>query len=154
MNAQASSVLEGAHATGSAAVSRHVDVADLPSQAPARSQISAHLAAASVEDATIGDVLVVVSELVANALEHGRAPSVAVDVTVAGRRAVELVVTHEEEAPSIPRPSDMPSPDAHRGRGLALVAALTTSFRSEVDGRRVVTRCTVGDDERDSDEQA
>lgn len=71
------------------------------------------------------DVLLVVSELVTNALVHARPPATLRlrRVPAGGRRAVRVEVT--DRGPAAPSgPSAVPDPDEH-GRGLDIVAALS-----------------------------
>jgi anti-sigma regulatory factor (Ser/Thr protein kinase) len=71
------------------------------------------------------DVLLVVSELVTNALVHARPPATLRlrRVPAGGRRAVRVEVTDRGPA-APPEPSAAPDPDEH-GRGLDIVTALS-----------------------------
>ncbi|MFE1749407.1 ATP-binding protein [Streptomyces anandii] len=71
------------------------------------------------------DVLLVVSELVTNALVHARPPATLrlCRVPVQGRRAVRVEVT-DQGAAAAPGPLSAPDPDEH-GRGLGIVTALS-----------------------------
>ncbi|MEU6476886.1 ATP-binding protein [Streptomyces sp. NPDC047017] len=82
------------------------------------------------------DVLLVVSELVTNALVHARPPATLRlwRVPLAGRRAVHVEVTDPGPA-APPGSSPAPDPDEH-GRGLGIVTALSArcGVRSDPDG--------------------
>jgi anti-sigma regulatory factor (Ser/Thr protein kinase) len=65
----------------------------------------------------------VVSELVGNAVRHGR-PPVEMLLRRAGR-GVRVDVHDESPAPDLPRASTLSAPDAESGRGLYLVDAVS-----------------------------
>ncbi|GGK83727.1 hypothetical protein Sme01_17820 [Sphaerisporangium melleum] len=71
----------------------------------------------------IDDVVVVVTELLANALVHG-GPPVRVALGMAPGTVTGSVTDHGDGWPQ-PRPADT---DAEHGRGLGIVAALTDSW--------------------------
>lgn len=72
------------------------------------------------------DVCLVVSELVTNALLHGRSDAVLRVVRQRGSIRVEV----QDDDTRLPLPS-APDPQALGGRGLALVAALSTLWGAE-----------------------
>ncbi|MEU0601571.1 ATP-binding protein [Streptomyces sp. NPDC006393] len=82
------------------------------------------------------DVLLVVSELVTNALVHARPPATlrVWRLPVDGRRAVHVEVTDLGPA-SPPEPAAAPDPDEH-GRGLAIVTALSARCGVRADRGR------------------
>jgi anti-sigma regulatory factor (Ser/Thr protein kinase) len=87
-------------------------------------------------DREVAEVAVLLaSELVTNAVVHGRVP-IAVDA-VADARAVRVEVHDAGSGIAAPR---RPASDAISGRGLAIVDALATRWRAEPvpgDGKRV-----------------
>ncbi|MEF9903035.1 MULTISPECIES: ATP-binding protein [Streptomyces] len=78
----------------------------------------------------------IVTELVANAVEHTDAATVGVSITRTGEEAARIVVT--DTSRTRPTPA-VPSADAEHGRGLLLVEALAHGWGSEVvhGGKRV-----------------
>src|SRR5436190_21565363 len=79
------------------------------------------------------DLRLLVSELVANAIEHGGAPDASILLSVE-RDGTTVRVEVEDAGPRFPpAPSEPPPPDATSGRGLYLLAALAD--RWGVDGR-------------------
>ena len=74
----------------------------------------------------VDDVCLVVSELVTNALLHGRSDAVLRVVQSHGAIRVEV----QDDDTRLPLPS-APDPQALGGRGLALVAALSTMWGTE-----------------------
>jgi signal transduction histidine kinase len=116
------------------AVPDHAAAASLPipedhaAARDARRFVLAHLperpAAADVDR-----VLLCVSELVSNAIEHGRAPS-RLDVTVTGR--IVRVAVHDSD-PFQPRPQ-LVSPLSLRGRGLQIVDTAADRWGADADG--------------------
>lgn len=91
------------------------------------------------------DALLVTSELVANAVEHGSGDRVLLRVRTMESengsdrevRALEVAVRNEIDGPDHrlpPEPWHMPGPAAARGRGLAIVANLTTRVRVCTEG--------------------
>lgn len=86
--------------------------------------------AGRLEPERLGDLLLLVSELVTNAMEHGARGVVTLDVALADDH-VTVTVTSPGEESMISAPSTWRLPDAdHRsGRGLALTARLSRSVR-------------------------
>lgn len=78
----------------------------------------------------------IVTELVANAVEHTDAATVGTSVTRTGEEAVRIVVT--DTSRTRPTPA-APSSDDENGRGLLLVDALAHDWGSELvhGGKRV-----------------
>lgn len=113
----------------------------LSAQGRVRADIRHLLIDAGCRESLVDDVLVVVSELWSNATEHGGAVEIATEISVVPGGIVTSV---SYESPStldgIPA-GRMPPVHAARGRGLALVDALTDSCRHEVDGSSVSTTC-------------
>jgi anti-sigma regulatory factor (Ser/Thr protein kinase) len=115
--------------------------ADLPtSPAPARlarAAVRQALAAWGMADPS-GDAELLASELVANAAEHGGGTPISLALRrhaePNGRPGTTCEVT--DTSPAMPRRTE-PSPDAERGRGLAIVAALasTSGVRPEAGGK-------------------
>ena len=110
----------------------HVDVPFAPSSVSAvRRTLVRGLRSRQVPESVVEDAALVVSELVANAVKHGRAlpgEVLAVDWDVAGGR-VRLSVADGGSGPRqgarAPRSVDV---DAEGGRGLLLVAALAADW--------------------------
>lgn len=91
-----------------------------------------------VEAGRADDFVLVVSELVGNALQHGRAPS-RYDVSL---DAGDLLVTVDDARPEGPGRPASAATDAERGRGLALVEALARlwGWLPTASGKRVWAR--------------
>ena len=111
--------------------------ADLTSARQARSAIRQALTAWRMDHLS-GDAELLASELVANAAEHGDGTP----ITLAMRRHAEpggrpgITCEVTDTSPAMPQPGD-PGPDAERGRGLAIVAALahTSGVRASQAGK-------------------
>jgi anti-sigma regulatory factor (Ser/Thr protein kinase) len=101
--------------------------ADLTSARQARSAIRQALAAWRMEHLS-GDAELLASELVANAAEHGDGTPISLALRrhadPGGRPGITCEVT--DASPAKPRRTE-PDPDAERGRGLTIVAALAQS---------------------------
>jgi anti-sigma regulatory factor (Ser/Thr protein kinase) len=83
------------------------------------------------------DAETVVSEIVTNAVEHAGAQTIGLELTsLEGFRAVAIVVTDPSPMPPVKRD---PAGDAERGRGLHIVAALSTrwGWRPQGTGKAV-----------------
>ncbi|MDX3613685.1 ATP-binding protein [Streptomyces europaeiscabiei] len=78
----------------------------------------------------------VVTELVANAVEHTDAATVGASITRTGKESARIVVTDTSRTRPTP---GTPSPDDEHGRGLLLVKALAHAWGSEPvhGGKRV-----------------
>jgi anti-sigma regulatory factor (Ser/Thr protein kinase) len=101
--------------------------ASLASARHARAAVRQALAAWRMEQLT-GDAELLASELVANAAEHGDGQPISLALRrgaePGGRPGITCEVT--DTSPALPWRPD-PGPDAERGRGLAIVAALAES---------------------------
>ncbi|MEW9518444.1 ATP-binding protein [Streptomyces tubercidicus] len=88
----------------------------------------------NLPSATIEDAVLVISELVTNAVTHALPPAVLqVSRTVAeGPRALRIEVTDAGPAGSVSRPADGRYP-AENGRGSAIVTALSARHGTRVD---------------------
>jgi anti-sigma regulatory factor (Ser/Thr protein kinase) len=92
---------------------------DLSSASQARDLVRTALAGlASVDDAVL-----IASELVVNAVDHG-SPPVVLEVT---RTATQAVIAVENAGTAVPQPQPA-DPDASRGRGLGIVAGLAADW--------------------------
>jgi anti-sigma regulatory factor (Ser/Thr protein kinase) len=117
--------------------------ADLTSARHARAAIRQALAAWHM-DHLAGDAELLASELVANAAEHGDGAP----ISLALRRHTEpggqpgLTCEVTDTSPAMPRAAD-PGPDAERGRGLAIVAALAHSSGVRTTGAGKTTWFTL-----------
>jgi anti-sigma regulatory factor (Ser/Thr protein kinase) len=93
----------------------------------ARTAVRSALAAWGMDDPS-GDAELLASELVANAAEHTGSQQIGLvlrrHAEPGRRRGITCEVT--DTSPAMPRRRD-PGPDAERGRGLAIVAALAHS---------------------------
>lgn len=77
-----------------------------------------------VDDADLGDVLIVVTELVTNAYDHGRGPSeIRMSRTPGGRCRVEV-----DDGCSAHPVVSSPSPATPGGRGMLIVEKLTAAW--------------------------
>ncbi len=100
--------------------------AELRSVRAARRFVQEHCRVLALSDALCDDALLLTSELVTNAVLHGRS-EVCVEVGVADGRVRVAVVDENSRRPA-PVPED---PDALDGRGLALVDALADRWGVE-----------------------
>jgi anti-sigma regulatory factor (Ser/Thr protein kinase) len=117
--------------------------ADLTSARHARAAIRQALAAWHM-DRLCGDAELLASELVANAAEHGDGRP----ISLALRRHTEpggqpgLTCEVTDTSPAMPK-HKAPGPDAERGRGLAIVAALAQSSGVRTTGAGKTTWFTL-----------
>lgn len=87
----------------------------------------------------IDDVVLVASELVTNAVEHGTGDDVEVALSISGDR---IVLSVTGAADGLPRPSDdLPPVESLRGRGLVIAASLSTDVIFERFGNSNRVRC-------------
>lgn len=100
----------------------------------ARRVVVEGLGEAGVDGVVVADLLIVVSELVSNAVMHGAGGPVQLAVhEIAGR--IEITVVSPGGADVGPvRTWTMPPPGAIGGRGLALVRALADQVEASGDG--------------------
>ena len=107
--------------------------------AKAREFVAECLLASDVGDAPTADALLVVSELVTNAIRHGcnDDDEIVVECSVAGR-LLRVAVSDPARRASVPVQLT-PSESREGGVGLAVVSAVSESWTDEfVDGRRLV----------------
>ena len=109
--------------------------------ADARSFVTATLTSWSVPEDRIGDAVLLASELVTNALVHGRPP---LDLRLR-RNARSLVLEVEDRATHLPRRL-RPTLDDEHGRGLQIVAALSDQWgtRPTAHGKAVWCQLSLG----------
>jgi anti-sigma regulatory factor (Ser/Thr protein kinase) len=95
----------------------------------------------AVDEATIDDVTLAVSELVTNAVGHGAGGPVTVRIETAPD---EVVCVVRSGGGPLPDPATWTSPGASglTGRGLAIVRAVADTVVAEADGLVVVLRCS------------
>jgi anti-sigma regulatory factor (Ser/Thr protein kinase) len=94
----------------------------------------------------------VVSELVGNAVRHGRPP---VAMLLRRTRGGVRVEVHDEEPMPAPAGAGLPAEDAESGRGLFLVEAVSTDTGVEqVPGDGKVVWATVADEEPPADDRS
>lgn len=110
----------------------------------ARSSLRAVLTSHGLGRRFIADAEIVMDELVANAVEHGRADDEGRFEAAWRLTPDELVIRvcdSGRSAPLVARTLDFGDAEPHlRGRGLAIVAALASTWRHEtVGGRTLVT---------------
>jgi serine/threonine-protein kinase RsbW len=130
------STLEGDSMTGRLVLRLRADTADV---SHARHEVAAYLADRGVSSTVVDDMELVTSELVTNAVVHGRRGMIGVEVDAEG----EIVVTVSNHGPSqaIPpiaewRPGP---PQARSGRGLGIVRRLCDAVAVlEIDDTTVV----------------
>lgn len=106
---------------------------DLSAARAARVHVADELGRRGVPDAVADDVVLVASELAANAIRHGRPPALLRLDYSAGR--VRVTVSNHGGSPD-PRILDAAT-DAGHGRGLAMVRALAEDMGWERDGERL-----------------
>jgi anti-sigma regulatory factor (Ser/Thr protein kinase) len=95
-------------------------------------------------DDIVADVQLVVSELAANAIEHGAGDDLAVEVDASHHRFLEVSVTCvSDAAPALRawRTWAIASPDARSGRGLGIVSTLMDDIDVEARNDRMTVRC-------------
>jgi len=100
----------------------------------ARHEASAALQLAGCARPLIDDVNLIITELAVNALTHGGARKVSVDVGVdAAGRLIILNLSHDETGVDFDgvEPPVMAAADEFSGRGRALVAALSDRFETK-----------------------
>ncbi len=107
----------------------------------ARDLVHEAAAGTQLDPTTVADLQLAVSELVTNAVVHGNGASIAVEVTIAPD-VVNCAVAADGQ--TLPEVSAWVAPVDGRssGRGLAIVRALADAVAVEVDGDRILVRCT------------
>ena len=107
-------------------------------------RITSDILTGKVEGDTLHNALLVVTELVSNAVNHA-GTTVSVGISVSGEGLVRVEVGDGRTWPPQPREAE---PDAVGGRGLLLVGALTDRWGVETqsDGKVVWAEITVVDD--------
>jgi anti-sigma regulatory factor (Ser/Thr protein kinase) len=85
------------------------------------------------KEAVTEQAAVLISELVTNALQHGRGPQIGFTISHSEATVRIEVGDDSSELPTICRE---PAPDAERGRGLLLVAELSDAWGTSADGKR------------------
>lgn len=111
-----------------------------------RSEFGHWLQSLGVQGERLDDLLVVVSELGANAVRESASDAELPTITATcGDGTIELEVTNEvDERSHEPADSwDLDDPLRAGGRGLLLVSALVDDVDVAVEGRRLSVRCTV-----------
>jgi serine phosphatase RsbU (regulator of sigma subunit)/anti-sigma regulatory factor (Ser/Thr protein kinase) len=84
---------------------------------------------AALPETAVGDAVLLVSELVANALQHaGTGFEVGCRLTGRGSATLEVTVTDRHPARSLPDPPPIEDSSSERGRGLILAAALASAW--------------------------
>ena len=119
-----------------------------------RSDASRWLSDVDADEDTIATVALVLSEACTNALTHGRADAVVVEVTIDAIDGVDgfgdgavvtMCTSHDDHdlalLASLAEPTAMPSPGVACGRGLALVSLLVDGMTLRIDPPHVVRRC-------------
>lgn len=107
-------------------------VFDASADASRRARATASRAASAwgIDEDSTADLLVVVNELVSNAVEHARTPSV---LTLDLHASLVLVAVSDESAvPPVVRPHDI---RATRGRGMQMVRAVSARWGHRTTGR-------------------
>lgn len=107
----------------------------------ARDFVRAWLRDDAVDEETVDDATLAVSELVTNAVVHGTGEPVTVRVETARD---EVVCVVRSTGGPLPDPATWTSPgvSGRTGRGLAIVRAVADSVVADVDGPVVVLRCS------------
>ena len=106
---------------------------DLTAAQAARAHVADDLGRRGVPDAAADDVILVASELAANAIRHGSPPALLRLEYADGR--VRVTVSNHGGSPD-PRIVDA-APDAGSGRGLAMVQAIADEVGWQRDGDRL-----------------
>ncbi len=115
------------------------------SVAVARHRLRDALEGAGVGESVVYDATLVLSELVSNAVQHGRPTSrghLEVSWTLTGDRLVLEVFDGGQATTLVPRPRDV---ESDRGRGLAIVDDMTAQWRVDRlgDSTHVVAELTL-----------
>jgi anti-sigma regulatory factor (Ser/Thr protein kinase) len=95
-----------------------------------------------VDPASVGDLLLVASELCTNAMYAAQDRGSQVVLRVAAEDdSIAIAVENEGDGFAWQRSADPPDPDLESGRGLFLVEALTDELTVQQDPNRTVVRC-------------
>jgi anti-sigma regulatory factor (Ser/Thr protein kinase) len=94
--------------------------------APSQARAILDALAADLEPETLGDLRIVVSELVSNAVKYGPGTAIHVELDVSSPDRIHGAIADHGEPSSAPRIHDRPG--AHGGYGLRLVDSLTTAW--------------------------
>jgi anti-sigma regulatory factor (Ser/Thr protein kinase) len=135
MNATAASEYSGSHATPRRDAEFLFPLPHIPEAVGlVRRRAQTVLTGWNLPPALIEDAVLVISELVTNAVTHALPPAVLqLSRTAAeGPRALRIEVTDAGPAGSVPRPADGRFPAEH-GRGNGIVAALAARHGTRVD---------------------
>lgn len=126
----------------------HRHLAAAPAEARrARREVAAALSSWGCPPSVVDDAVLLVSELVSNAVRYGTEVSVTVDLVHVGDRLLLEVTDGSRARPRVRRPE----PDDEQGRGMQLVQALATAWGSRHDDRQgKTTWCTLALDCRDA----
>lgn len=112
---------------------------DRPAGAEAMRKAVCEMAARGGFGERVGDLVLALAEIVANAREHGRPP-----VTVTARLEGRLVIEVHDEGPGFDPealiPDRPPSHGGHRGRGLWIARQLVDVFRVTSGGESTTVR--------------
>ncbi|MFG2519087.1 ATP-binding protein [Streptomyces sp. NPDC048527] len=103
------------------------------SAAQARKLTRAHLSGWAVCDDTCDAAALVISELVTNAIVHTASSRIVCELHDCDDR-VRIAVRDEGWAPGEPHPSRRVAPEEEHGRGLLLVAAVSTAWGAQETG--------------------
>lgn len=116
---------------------RRIIRCDPHAPAKARHQVSEYLERPGISNAVVNDVVLVVSELVTNAVEAGATSiELRVDVT-----KDDITMSVDDDSAGWPTPA-APDPNSIRGRGLAIVAETANHWGIERTRRgKKVTAC-------------
>ncbi|MFD3560546.1 ATP-binding protein [Streptomyces sp. NPDC058686] len=107
------------------------------SAAQARKLTRAHLSGWAVCDDTCDAAALIISELVTNAIVHTASSRIVCELHDSADR-VRIAVRDEGWAPGEPHPSRRVAPEEEHGRGLLLVAAVSTAWGAQETGPGLV----------------
>lgn len=117
--------------------------------AATREELGDALREAGIGHELIQDVLLVGGELTANAVEHGCGQPVTIEVTTDPGLRVSVTVLQDCDGRGLPEVEDwVPPADplVRRGRGLAIVAAVSASVAVEANHTSTIVRAWLGPD--------
>ena len=125
----------------SGSVSRQWTLPEGPAAAAAARQ---ELRSAFADRADLDDILLVASELCANAVRYGRPPIVMRASTTGRALRIEVENLRADETPAMTSPRQMPDPGSPGGRGLAMVEAVADAWCWTGTGDRTCVWAQVG----------